>query len=68
MDIGEIMDHMQELLDTLEKVGDQHPDHAATQRLVAHGAFEGAKGMKRLNMLLLYKETEGGSNGDEPAT
>lgn len=70
MEIGEVMDCMQELLDILHEVGDLHTKNAETQRLIAKGAFAGAAGMKRLTMLLLYKDTgeegngNGGGNGD----
>lgn len=73
MDVTEVLDALQELLDVLQQIGDARPEDGALQRLVSKGAFAGAKGMKTLGLMLLYKDesqepaSNGHSNGNEVA-
>lgn len=56
MDINEVMDDVQEVLDRLRLIADEHPDNAAIQRNVARAALAGADAIKRLSLMLLYKD------------
>lgn len=57
MDAVEIMDSIQEMMDILDRLGDEHPRDAETQRLVRKGIMAGAAGMKKANLLLLYRDS-----------
>jgi hypothetical protein len=63
MDVNEVMDAMQEILDVLAEIGLERQKDAHIQHLVAKGAFAGAGAMKKLGLLLLYKEERGDASG-----
>lgn len=58
MDVNEVMDDVQEVLDRLRLIADEHPENAAIQRNVARAALAGADAIKRLSLMLLYNEKE----------
>lgn len=65
MDIEQTMDSLQEVLDQLQAIGDEHVSDAGIQRRVAKAALAGAAGMKRLSLMLFYRdEKEVETNGN----
>lgn len=67
MDAVEIMDSLQEMMDILDRLGDEHPRDAEVQRLVRKGIMAGAQGMKKANLLLLYRDSgEDKATGEAP--
>lgn len=70
MDTSEVIDAVQELLDVLDQIRLEYPKDAKIQGFVAKGALAGANGMRKLGLMLLYRDekgelnTNGGTHGN----
>lgn len=64
MDIAEVMDLVQEALDQLKAIGEEHPSDAATQNRVTKGTTAAAEAITRLSLMMFYRdEKEADTNG-----
>lgn len=67
MTVQELIESERQSGKLLEAIGNLHPTHAKTQRIVAQAALESLQRLGMLQELAHYKGAEGDSNGYENA-
>lgn len=56
MDITEVMDLVQEALDQLKAIGEEHRGDVATQNRVTKGTTAAAEAITRLSLMMFYRD------------